>query len=855
MKPKTLTNTLNTTLVFTLVLPILILGGTIAYITHYSLENEIYKKNQIAISLMKEMVEDRLDVLEDDLMIYRSLLGKGGLESYQVRDYLQTILNHHPDIIAIRILDKDGILKDMMPVDPLSIGDDLSGYPFFYKAIELNGIYWSPSFMNPSLNSPTASLSIPYEGGVINAILDLSRFVVQTTNIDLGTHATIAILDQRGTYVAHTDSNYVKRSRTEKNYNMFRDSFKGEMIEELLIYDGELINCFVDFVGATNWAVVLYQPEKEVVAPLRRVLFITIGFTIFASIIALLFFKLITKGISYSFKQLDLGTKKVSEGEYSFNIKGKNFLEFSKMAERFQTMAQAVEEREKRIVESRKELLLTKFAIDHSSDAVYWTDPDGNFIYVNKAGCESLGYSEDEILNLSITEVDMEFTGWKLDNFWSRVKDERTFSYESKYIRREGDSFPVEVAVNYVEFEGKEFNCSIVRDLTTRKEMELQLQHTQKMEAVGTLAGGIAHDFNNILTAIIGYSELIKFKVDTESSAHKDIQEILKAGMRAKELVQQILLFSRKRDQKSKPLDPIPIVKEALKLLRASIPTTIEIRKDIPESCGKVIADPTKIHQIIMNLTTNSYHAMKDTGGIIGVTLKEVYLGEAEAAYLDVNIIAGKYIKIEVSDNGHGIDRKILKKIFDPYFTTKSQGEGSGLGLSLVMGIVNSFGGAIKVYSEPGEGTTFNIFFPALATAEDSQEVEDEVIEVYGDESILVVDDEKMILDMTKKRLETLGYSVTIEQDSRKASQIFKDNPDKFDLLITDMTMPSMTGMELIEEIFTIKPEFPTILCTGFSELITEDKAYELGVKGFLTKPILAADLSRTIRKVLRKVS
>jgi len=384
-----------------------------------------------------------------------------------------------------------------------------------------------------------------------------------------------------------------------------------------------------------------------------------------------------------------------------------------------------------------------------------------------------------------------------------------------------------------------------------------QLRQAQKMEAIGTLTGGITHDFNNILAAIIGYTDLAIIDVPDGSKAKYNLLEAKKAAHRAKELVNQILTFSRQSEQKLIPVKISIIIKEALKLLRASLPTTIEIHEHIERDTGTIEADPTQVHQVLMNLCTNAGHAMREKGGILEVSLRNFDLGfrnseiKEDEKHSPMNLTLGPYLKLTVSDTGHGITPEVLERIFNPYFTTKEKGEGTGLGLSLVHGIVKGHGGTITVESEPEKGTTFHIFFPRIEEAEKGADKVAEKSLPNGQERILFIDDEFALVDIGKQMLENLGYKVTTKTDSLEALKLFQEQPREFDLVITDMTMPNMTGEKLAKELMRIRPDVPIILCTGFSEQITEDDAKELGIKEFAMKPLLMEDLAKTIRKVL----
>jgi len=389
----------------------------------------------------------------------------------------------------------------------------------------------------------------------------------------------------------------------------------------------------------------------------------------------------------------------------------------------------------------------------------------------------------------------------------------------------------------------------IYENITERKQLELQLQQAQKMEAIGTLAGGIAHDFNNILTPLIIHTELALMDIPEDSSANASLQEVLKSSDRARNLVNQILTFSRQTDQTQRPLQTGLIVKEALKLLRSTLPTTIEIRQKVETESDMILADPTQIHQVLMNLCTNAYHAMRDIGGTLSVNLSDQELDSETARQLHP-VTPGSYLKITVKDTGHGIDPTVLDKIFQPYFTTKEKGVGSGLGLAVVHGIIKNLGGLIDVHSEKGTGTTFEILLPKVELSTQDKAVFDKPIPT-GDEHILFVDDEGVLVEAGNDLLKRLGYRVTSTTSSLEALEIFRDQPDSFDLVITDQTMPNMTGAALSQEIKKIREDVPIILCTGFSETVDEEKAKKLGLDAFVLKPIILREMANTIRKIL----
>ncbi len=379
---------------------------------------------------------------------------------------------------------------------------------------------------------------------------------------------------------------------------------------------------------------------------------------------------------------------------------------------------------------------------------------------------------------------------------------------------------------------------------------EKQLQQVMKLQAIGTLAGGIAHDFNNILFPIVGYTELTMDDIPEGNPSRKNLEEVLKAANRAKKLVQQILTFSRQNDQEFKPLKVQSLIKEALNLLRATIPSSIEIHTSIDNDCGLVKGDPTQIHQVIMNLGTNAYHALQETGGKFEVILKETYLSYEQSQQM-VGMKVGRHLELTVKDNGHGMSPQVLERIFEPYYTTKEQGKGTGLGLSVIHGIIKNHGGDISVCSQTGVGSTFRVYLPVIDDIDMEIETPETVSESNGNEHILLIDDEESIIDIEQRILERLGYSVTPITDSEAALEEFKERPDAFDLVITDMTMPKITGDRLAQRLMDINPQIPVILCTGFNEDITEEKALSMGIDKFVMKPIVKDELAYTIRTVL----
>jgi len=481
----------------------------------------------------------------------------------------------------------------------------------------------------------------------------------------------------------------------------------------------------------------------------------------------------------------------------------------------------------------------------------------GQIIDANDVACKMLGYARDELVGMKIDDIDASESPVDVHQIVKDLKANRNVLFEQVHVAKNEKRIPVEVHAQAFEYKGRLAILSTVRDITDRKRaekeritLEAQLQQAQKMESVGTLAGGIAHDFNNILGIILGNAELAMDDVPEWNPAKFNLKEIRTASLRAKDVVRQLLSFARKTRLEKKPTNIVSIVKESLKLLRSSIPTSIEIHRNISADIDNIMADPTQINQVLINLCTNANHAMPD-GGIIEVMLKSVVLNKnVTAQYPDLN--PGRYVNLTVSDTGHGIPKEDMDRIFDPYYTTKEVGKGTGMGLAVVHSIVKEHNGIISVKSEPGKGTTFSIFFPAV---DKDAVVESEPSEKLpmGNEKILFIDDEESIMNMARQMLERLGYEVDAKMSSIEALDVFRSKPDQFDLVITDLTMPKMTGDKLVREILNIRPDIPVILCTGFSEKIDENKATAIGAADYIEKPVNQHDFAFKVRKVLDK--
>jgi len=475
----------------------------------------------------------------------------------------------------------------------------------------------------------------------------------------------------------------------------------------------------------------------------------------------------------------------------------------------------------------------------------------------NEAACRIHGYTREEMIGKPVVELDDEEGKRLCIKRTKMILSGKTLNVENNHIRKDGTVFPVEVFANIIRFKNKpplivttEFDISDRREIESDKlQLEKRLIQAQKIESIGNLAGGIAHDFNNVLYPIIGFTQMSMDDLPMEHAVQENLQDILDGAKRARDLVKQILLFSRQKEQVLRPNILKPLIEEALKLLRVSIPANIDIEANLYDGRDYVLCDDTEIHEIIMNLCTNAYHSMEENGGKMIVRLNK------QNPSPDLNLPSGEYICLSVGDNGVGIPEEIIDKIFEPYLTTKEIGKGSGLGLSVVHGIVTNYKGNISVESSFGKGSDFNIFLPITTQSRTVEKKRIKDKPLGGTENILFVDDEANIIKLATRVLERIGYTITGKTSCIEALELFTEKPGGFDLVITDMAMPIMTGTEFAKKILKIQPDIPIIICSGFSENVDSKIAKSIGIKEYIKKPILLDDLTSKIRKVLDQSS
>ncbi len=614
---------------------------------------------------------------------------------------------------------------------------------------------------------------------------------------------------------------------------------------DIIFHEPSMVSIFL--LPETNWKLVVTVPKKVAAAPVGRItnsivmsLAVLIVLVLFLAGLSL--YHHILRPLRHITNQLKKIEKDSDDLSLELDIPINN--ELGELAYYFNQRTRELRNSEEKY----------RTIFNGASEGISLSAINGDFIKVNPRFAEIFGYDSPEDVIKSIKTYDLYVDLADRKRVLSRLRPDGSTVHEEVWLKKK-DGTPVLISLNLAPITDNEgqikYLIAMIQDITRTKELEKELRHAQKMEAIGTLAGGIAHDFNNILAAISGYTELAQLKAKGNSKVLTYLSQIELAAKRAKELVKQILTFSRYSDSKREPQDLASVVDEVLKLLRSSLPASIRIETDI-ERTAPVLADQSDLHQIVMNLCTNAYQAMKNEGGTLRIRLKDVELSAKQAQTLGLK--EGRYALLEVEDSGCGMDEKIVGKIFEPYFTTKEKEGGTGLGLAVVHGIVKGLKGVVRVSSRPGKGSLFTVFIPVLERKDSQKGMSDvgkgrQKVSGAG-RKVLFVDDEKMICNIFQTILEEAGFEVRVFEDGKSALEAMKQNPSEWDLLITDMTMPGLSGAELIKEARKLNPDLPVILCSGFSETLTEEYIAKLRPDAFLAKPVNSDELFKEIARI-----
>ena len=746
--------------------------------------------------------------------------------------------------------------------DPVFKGPFSSGQPYF------GSIYLASDTGEP-LMTISVPIQSPITGKTVGVFLGKARLkkIWELLASQPGRQGeTIFILDDAGMVVAHPNPSVVLR-RSLFTLPVNHTGFVVGLGNEQVALGVTEIN-----LGSHPLHVVAQRLESEVLALARNTLLL-ITFLLLISLATATYLSIkAINTITKPLRELAAVAREIKKGDLSRQMTydkddevGELSIAFNAMTARlhlsFEEMAQEIEVRKQAEAALEEHRATLRQILDTIPQAIFWKDTESVYLGCNRVFAQAAGLSDPEMVR-GKTDFDLPWPKEEAKAY--RAGDQQVISTTKSKLhiieplqRMDGNRIWIDTSkVPLRDVKGEvQGVLGVYADITEKiraeeekKDLEIQLRQAQKMESIGTLAGGIAHDFNNILSIIFGFTDMSMTEDDAEKR-RDDLGRVYKAAERARDLVQQILTFSRKTEQQQQPLQMALLVKEVLKMLRSSIPTTIDIRQNICSN-ALVMADPTQIHQVVMNLCTNAYHAMLESGGVLAVSLEEVDIGPDDYDY--IGLTAGRYLKLDVGDTGCGIEPELQEKIFEPYFTTKGLGEGTGMGLAVVHGIVKSHHGHISLYSEPGKGTNFHVYLPvckqktAIAPATTTPPVN------HGSgERILLIDDEEAICTMAKSILTKNGYSVTSFSNAQHALNAFTQQPDLFDLVMTDMTMPIMTGAELAKRLLGIRNDLPIILCTGQSALIDREKALALGIRAYLTKPFTKKTLLGTIHQAL----
>ncbi len=625
----------------------------------------------------------------------------------------------------------------------------------------------------------------------------------------------------------------------------------------------ERIKAHVRYFTSWNWHIISFVNEKDYLAPIstaHQIIYLSTMGVLVAVFVTLLF--MLHHSVTKPLDRLIVATKDVSRGKLQpvdpirDNEIGQLMAFFNSMVESLKTKTEEVSNLIDQLKESeqRYRSLYQNAQVGLGRTRI----SDGKVLECNKKMAQIFGYDSTE--KFAEEYVFSERYVDKAVRKKMLVEIEKSgviHNIEAQFYKKDGRTIWVRFDTRI--FPERGYMEDVIMDLAEqkkaeeeRKKLQIQLQQAQKMESIGTLAGGIAHDFNNILTPIIVHSEMAMMELPLDNPIQFNLKQIYKAGERARDMVKQILAFGRQKEPEKLAIKMGFVIKEAVKLLRSSIPSTIDISHNIETEEDTIFADPTQIHQVVLNLCTNASHTMREKGGMLKIELDELDL-DSDAVSQFTGLNPGSYVGMTVSDTGEGIDPEVLDRIFEPYFTTKGPGEGTGMGLAAAHGIVRNHGGDIICKSEVGKGTTFRLLFPKYEgeVAEDSEGI----VRLHrGTERILFVDDEKAAVNAIKPMLENFGYHVTGRTSSIEALEAFRNKPGAFDLVITDQTMPNMTGKDLAVELMSISPDTPIILCTGFSDQIDERSAKEMGISAFIMKPIVMRQIAQTIREVLDEI-
>lgn len=835
-------------------IPLLVIGLISNALLTRSLTEEITTKNHtLAVSISGEVQTFLTEPLSLMYQVGEVLSTKVFPTPDSISTYLTSVVNNYPFFEMVQFLNPEGRVQYVAPYDEAYLHTDMSRQLFFTAAKARNSPYWSPTFISMRTGSPTLTIAIPLQSGMAVGYLNLATLSAMVSRLST-THQFAVIADNRGTVIADLVPQRVKEQINLNYLPAIQEGLKGTAGTVTIDFDNTKMLASIVPVQLTGWLVVFLQHHDDAFLPvtqIRKTIAIGMLLTALAAILIAIV------GAQLSVRPLLALTgdaQRIADGDYTLSGLDDGYREIQQLHEYFNHMILAIMSREKNVLEREQQY---RDLIELIPYGIQESDCDGIITFTNSSydrifDCESGAAIGRTIWqNLSSPQEQLQ-----VRQYYAVLVAEQptptTFSAAATTDR--GRQIEIQVDWQYKRHPDGSLKgfISVITDITEKKQLEESLIQAQKLEAIGTLAGGIAHDFNNILSAILGYGEMVLDTLPPGSRVHQEQQQIIKASHRARDLVKHLLVFSRKQQQRKLPVILHEVVSEAIQLLRATLPSTITFDLHLDPSAGIIEADPTQIHQVMINLCTNAAHAMEAGGGILTITLTKTPLVDDNRP-VTPQVIPGEYAVLKISDTGHGIEPHHLQRIFEPFFTTKPTGKGTGMGLAVVHGIISSIGGTIAVNSEVGKGTTFTISFP-LVNLDAAPVILSFESDAQGNgEHILVVDDEKTIVTATATILQRSGYRVTTATGSSEALLLFENDPRSFDLVITDQTMPGMTGFELSRRVLTLRPGIPILLCTGFSSVLSSEKALQAGIADYVMKPVPRQILCDKVASLLRK--
>ncbi len=887
-------------------LPLLCLGTISYYYLNYKIKEYGEQTNRLVAETVateiSSYLRNSLNVLEQ----VGILLQSDHLRPVETAAILDMIVAESDYVETLYVVDRTrrivniGLSVEYQNERKLYLDADLSSLNIFANIEFLLGPYWSSTYVSPFSGRKGSALIFPATGNqFIIGVVDTEYL---HSHIESGweqSDTLTIVVDEYGETVFQPSSVNLDEQQSLAVTTPFKDAQLGIFgTYEVMLGNTSFIGSTAN-IAETNWLVMIVEPLAEANKPLRNMtIFFIVAVVLSAGIVFILAVRQ-SKRLLKPLTDLQSNIQAVADGDYKAEISQQSHEEFEKVATLFRHMAAAIKRREK-LLEINEERLVSLLEVHNLKQLA--EDEMLEFVLEQAVRLtrSEIGYLH--ILNDEGQEVKLTLWSKNIEEFCRRYRFSkekmnaadfgRKSIVDRKNVVRNNQKTVVDASLADMKFtilrqlsvpifDGKKIvavvgvlNKRTDYDNTDARQLSLYFNHTwdilqqkrferdrsrlaeqlaqaQKLEAIGTLAAGIAHDFNNVLMVILGNTEMAKDNVDKPDKIKNDLEQIFKGALRARDLVNQILVFSRNNAEGLKPLDIRPIVKEAVKLLRSSMPATITIHQDIAEESFSVFADPGQINQLVMNLCTNAYQAMDESGGELFISLQPKTLDTALHNKGKMVVPAGRYMLLVIGDSGKGIPDEMINRIFEPYFTTREKERGTGLGLAVVHGIVNGLKGAITVESELGKGSTFKVYLP-IVQAETL--TEDQIISGAlpgGDEHILYIDDDESVALVNSRILESLGYTVSTYISSTTAFDHFYEDPELYDLVITDMDMPEMSGDVLAAKILEVRHDIPIILCTGYSEKIDAHRAEELGIRELMMKPLTRLDLALTIRKIL----